>query len=98
MSAGIASDGGGAKYVWLGASDAASEGNWVWSDGSNFSGFGWGSGRLGDEPDNYNNQDYLALGLENWPAGSIEGGGYGNAGSWNDIDGSNLLFSLIEIA
>ncbi|MEE2773274.1 MAG: lectin-like protein, partial [Pseudomonadota bacterium] len=92
-----APDGGDAGYVWLGASDRSNEGQWEWVDGETFSAAVWGEGQLGAEPDNYNNQDYLALGLENWPAGSAEGAGFGNAGSWNDIDGSNLLFSLIEI-
>ena len=98
LVAGTASDGGGASYVWLGGSDSVAEGIWLWNDGQIFDGFGWGGGSLGSEPDNFYNQDYLAMGLENWPAGSLDNEGYGNAGSWNDIQGSNMLFSVIEIA
>ena len=58
----------------------------------------WGSGAFGSEPDNYNNQDGLALGLENWPAGSPDGAGYGNAGFWNDVDVNNELFFVMQTA
>ena len=48
-------------------------------------------------PDNYNNQDYLALGIQNWPYGSSTGSGYGDAGEWNDLRGTNLLYYVVEI-
>ncbi len=96
-----APDGGDAAYIWLGASDAATEGVWVWADdGTPLSaGFtNWGSGALGAEPDNFENQDYLALGLENWPRGSANGKGFGNAGFWNDVSVNNSLFYVVEKA
>ena len=58
----------------------------------------WGSGALGVEPDNFDNQDGLALGLENWPSGSSDSLGYGDAGYWNDVDVSNILFFIVEIS
>lgn len=90
-----ADDGGGAAYVWLGASDRATEGAFVWVDGSPVSGYtNWGSGSLGQEPDDFNGaQDALALGLTAWPAPA---GGIGVAGQWNDVSESNLLYYLVE--
>lgn len=104
-----AADGGNAAYLWIGGTDnvwsgveGSAEGNWRWkhsgialsTDRSE-----WGSGDLGTEPDNSNgNQHYLALGLENWPAGSAYGTGFGNAGSWNDLNGSNELFYIVEMS
>lgn len=44
MFTATAADGGGARYAWIGASDAASEGDWIWADGTTF----WsGSGAAG---------------------------------------------------
>jgi Ca2+-binding RTX toxin-like protein len=93
-----AADGGGAKYVWLGATDQLNEGTWIWENGSQMTFDNWGSGTYGSEPDNFNNQDGLALGLENWPTGSADGAGFGDAGYWNDIDTSNELYFVVEIA
>ena len=92
----IAEDGGGAAYVWIGGSDEVNEGTWTWLNGEKFEGVAWGSGSLGSEPDNFQNQDYLAIGLENWPT-TYTGVGYGEMGTWNDLDGSNALFSIIEV-
>ena len=100
-SSSSAMDGGGATYVWLGASDAVSEGNWKWVYDnstlltSRISRPEWGTGSLGTEPDNYSNQDSLAMGLENWPYG-YPGVGFGSAGQWNDLNGSNTLWFVVE--
>ena len=98
-----AEDGGNSAYVWLGGSDSTNEGNWKWiTSGSDIllSRPEWGSGELGQEPDNSSwggeTQDGLALGLENWPQGFADGEGFGNAGSWNDVFMSNNLFYVIE--
>lgn len=80
-----ADDGGGAHYVWIGASDIAKEGSWKWSDGSKLTYKNWG---VGGEPDNYNDQDAAAIALTDWP--------YGKAGQWNDIDVTNWLYALVE--
>lgn len=56
----------------------------------------WGSdGGVRNEPDNYlNNQDGLAIALQNWP----RSGGFtlGSAGQWNDVRTSNRLYYLVE--
>lgn len=93
-----ASDGGGAAYVWLRASDdkasklpRADEGTWVWVNGSQIDAdqANWG----GAEPDNFKSQDYLALGSQDWPLG---GGELGLAGQWNDLAGTNKLYFVVE--
>lgn len=105
-----ASDGGGARYVWLGASDAAVEGTWRWSDGTQFwsgaglagGGGGASSGGLYNnwgglssfsqavEPDDYMGaQDAAGIALDDWA-------GYGVAGEWNDIGGSNTMGYVVE--
>ena len=92
-----APDGGGAVYVWLGASDAEKEGDWKWVDGRRLAdGYTrWGKGPLGKEPDNFRGrQDYLALGLTGWPAGRP--GGLGSPSQWNDLDGENHLAWVVE--
>ena len=66
---GTASDGGGATYIWLGGNDANIEGRWSWGNGEPFAYTNWGRA----EPDNYLNQDGLAMGLENWPANRDSG-------------------------
>lgn len=56
----------------------------------------WGSGELGVEPDDFGGkQDHLAMGLEGWPVG-YPGVGHGEAGQWNDLNGSNKLFFVVE--
>ena len=86
-----ANDGGGAVYIWLGASDIIEEGTWRWDTDETWGEFlNWGKA----EPDDYNNQDSLAMGLEGWPKGS--GGAYGSASEWNDISAENSLFFVIE--
>jgi hypothetical protein len=96
----VAWDGGGASYLWLGGNDSGSEGNWVW-DGNNdaqFSPFWIGTANgspvngsyenWGNEPDNWNNQDGLAMALTDWPLGQ--------AGQWNDVFITDQLYFIIE--
>lgn len=92
-----APDGGSARYAWLGASDAVAENTWLWVNGTNFNtGYTkWGSGWGGSEPDNYlGAQNYLAMGLEDWPLDFP--GAMGYASQWNDISGTNQLAYIIE--
>lgn len=86
----VAPDGGNAEYVWIGGNDIATEGKWVWSDGSKVTYTNWG---YGGEPDNFHDQDGMAFGLDDWPS---PGGGLGKAGQWNDVAVNNGLYSLIE--
>ena len=100
----VAPDGGRAEYHWLGASDSINENNWAWADGSiletskiagrAFWGDGPGHGIGGSEPDNFNNQDCLAMAVTAWPAANP--GFYGAAGQWNDIDCDNSLNFIVE--
>jgi Lectin C-type domain len=86
-----AKDGGGAAYVWLGATDAVTEGVWKWVNNQDLDtdNFMWGSNGSLSEPDDFGKkQDHLALGLEDWPVG--------DAGQWNDLNGSNKLFFVVE--
>lgn len=102
-STATAEDGGGARYIWLGGSDAVSEGSWVWVSGNPISYANWGTGAMwqgsgqSSEPDNYLNQDGLAMGLQTWPNGSSLNNGLGDAGQWNDIRDSNAMPSLMEL-
>lgn len=96
----IAPDGGGASYLWLGGNDFASEGNWVWNGDndaqsspfwngtSNGSAVNGSYENWGNEPDNWNNQDGLAIAITNWPLGQ--------AGQWNDVFITNQLYFIIE--
>jgi hypothetical protein len=86
----IAPDGGAAEYVWIGASDNVTEGQWKWADRSSLKFKNWG---YGGEPDDYQEQDAAGIGLEAWPAPK---GGLGNAGQWNDVDVTNGLHALVE--
>ncbi len=97
-------DGGGAAYFWLGGSDASVEGSWRWTDNTALSYTRWGTGALWagsgrtSEPDNYNNQDYLAMSVDIWPygAGFSLGQGLGDPSYWNDIAGTNTLYFVVE--
>lgn len=96
----IAPDGGNSSYLWLGGNDSSSEGNWVWNgdNDSQISPFWTGTSNgtsvngsyenWGNEPDNWNNQDGLAMGLTDWPLGL--------SGQWNDVSLSNDLYYIIE--
>jgi Ca2+-binding RTX toxin-like protein len=86
-----ADDGGGAKYIWLGASDTVTEGTFKWVNGSTVSS-GYSHWGLPVEPDDYEGQDALAMALEAWPLG----GGIGTTGFWNDIDESNPMYFVVE--
>lgn len=96
----VAPDGGGGAYIWLGANDLSTEGNWVW-DGNNDGidsqfWLGTASGNpvgglynnWGNEPDDFLGQDALGLSLNGWPLGV--------AGQWNDVNHQNILYYLIE--
>ena len=107
-----APDGGGAKYLWLGGRETATEGSYAWVGGSTFWAGGsagtaqgdlyqnWGrnaSTSGGPEPDNYQGtQNRTAMAIEKWPASAAAGQEIGQAGQWNDVNQTNLLYYLIE--
>ena len=91
-----ASEEGGAKYVWLGANDAITEGTWQWiqdeGDGVELrtDNSRWRDTNFGE------NKDSLALALEDWQDSENEEI-LGNAGQWNDLNSNNnLLYYLVE--
>lgn len=96
----IAPDGGGGSYVWLGANDLQEEGAWMWDGHHDNNGVQFWQGTTsgnpvgglysnwGNEPDDWNGQDALAISLNGWP--------YGVAGQWNDVDHENDLYYVIE--
>ena len=94
----LAPDGGGASYVWIGANDIQTEGEWIWVDnGAQFwQGDSTGSAvnalynNWGNEPDDFNSQDAAGIALSDWPLGM--------AGQWNDVDADNTLYYIIEYA
>lgn len=102
----VSGDGGNASYVWLGGSDIASEGKWIWDGTNSGSGDQFWEGNYtghavndlfsnwGSEPDNFgSSQDCLGLGLTQWPIGS---GSLGTAKQWNDVKRNNKLYFVIE--
>lgn len=91
-------------WLWDGNNDNTGINFWTGQgangagNGSSVSGayYNWGGTSTGtpNEPDNYGSgQDNAAIGLAGWPAGTTM---LGNAGEWNDIDGSSLLYFVIE--
>ena len=90
---GFAEDGGGATYVYIGASDQVTEGVFLWDSGESFEFENWGRA----EPDNFNDdQDVVGLALETWPFGATTANAFGLASQWNDISATNELTFVIE--
>jgi hypothetical protein len=99
-----APDGGGGSYIWLGGTDKAAEGDWIWDGNDDGSGEQFWQGtsaatggtpvggiysNWGNEPDDFGSgQDALGLALTNWPLGT--------SGQWNDVASSNTLYFVIE--
>lgn len=92
----------GTASVWLGGSDAGTEGNWIW-DGNN-DGIGpqfWSGAASGNpvgglytnwgtspaEPDNSGGQDHLTIIIKTTAV---------NFGLWNDLVATNSIYYLIE--
>ena len=98
----VAPDGGDGSYVWIGGNDLGREGTWIWDGNNDNDGIQFWMGdangtavdglynNWGNEPDDFQGQDGLGLALTNWPLGI--------AGEWNDVDHTNELYFVIEIA
>jgi hypothetical protein len=105
----VAPDGGGGRYVWIGANDITTEGDWRWQD--NNAAF-WSGGPTGTAVGGrYNNwaslpgsgrtePDNFAAGPTGQDAAGISVNGYplGSAGQWNDIATGNVLPFVVEFA
>jgi hypothetical protein len=104
----VASNGGGATYVWIGTNDLEAEGTWKWennaeqfwsgaTDGSVENGLYNNWGRNKDEaqrePDNADNQDAAGMALTEW---QIDSGNLGQASQWNDLKAGDALYYIIE--
>ena len=103
------SNGGTIAYVWIGATDLTSEGDWKWDSeddgtGSQF----WSGGKTGSSVNsayqnwggklksNQNEPDNFGagqIGLAGWPSGSTL---LGLPGEWNDISGTSDIYFIIE--
>ena len=98
----LANDGSEAPFAWLGGSDSASEGQWVWENNGDVFWSGDFNGRpiggrynnWGMQPDGASgDEDALAIGLADWPDPFYD---LGSAGQWNDLDGNNRLVYVVE--
>ena len=88
------------RPFWIGLNDEAAEGSMVWSGGDPLGYTAWDVG----EPNNNNNEDYVAL---NWGYAYQSGTGASDYGLWNDVPrlGSHLnnqgdgpYFGIIELS
>ena len=98
----VAPDGGGGSYIWLGGTDRAEEGVWIWDVNDDDEGDQFWEGAVdgtpvgglynnwGDEPDDFGFlQDGAAMSINGWPLG--------DASEWNDVnDDDNELYFFVE--
>ena len=98
----IPNDGSEAAFVWLGGSDAAREGQWLWiNNGDRFwqgdfngSPVGGRYTNWGIQPDNAGGaENALAMGLADWPDPFYD---LGATGQWNDLEADNQLVYVVE--
>lgn len=100
----IAEDGSDTPFIWLGGSDSAREGQWIWADNGDqfwegdFNGNPVGGlfNNWGVQPDSATgDEDALAMGLGDWPEPFYD---LGAAGQWNDLDGNTALAYVVEFS
>ncbi len=92
----------GAAFVWLGGSDSAAEGHWIWASSGEQFWLGDFNGQpvqgrytnWGVQPDNSGaGEDSLAMALNDWPEPFYD---LGSEGQWNDVNGAVPLFFWVE--
>jgi hypothetical protein len=100
----LAEDGSDTPFIWLGGSDEALEGQWVWADNGDqfwegdFNGNPVGGlfTNWGVQPDSATgSEDALAMSLGDWPEPFYD---LGAAGQWNDLDGNTALAYVVEFS
>jgi hypothetical protein len=103
-----APDGGGARYLWIGATDSHQEGSWYWSSTlspgvSTTRGpceyTNWGINSYGQriEPDNYPSPGPDGLVDQDYAAIALDNWPNGKQYQWNDLNGFNKLAFIIEV-
>ena len=104
LAVSLAEDGSETPFIWLGGSDKAQEGRWVWSDNGDQFWEGDFNGKpvgglytnWGVQPDSASgDEDALAMGLGDWPEPFYD---LGAAGQWNDLDGNTTLAYVVEFS
>ena len=102
LEASVPDDGSEVPFVWLGGSDIAQEGTWIWSDNGDQFWEGDFNGapknglysNWGVQPDSASGaEDGLAMGLGDWPEPFYDLGAFGE---WNDLDIDTSLIYIVE--
>jgi len=98
----VANDGSDTAFIWLGGSDIAVEGRWIWSNnGEQFWQGDYNGTPVDDRFTNWGVQpdsataaeDALGMSMADWPAPFFD---LGSSGEWNDLNTNNRLFFVVE--
>ncbi len=104
----VASNGGGASYIWIGGNDLDTPDTWIWDNngeqfwngkvlgnpvGGLYNNWGRDNNEIQNEPDNAGIQQSAGIALTRWPIGS---GSLGQTSHWNDLISADPLYFIIE--